>query len=233
MTDWIIWNELVKSNYNIKCIEMLITSVYIDIQISFENYNSIEHFSLKIFKQINQRLNTNVNNNLLQLCLHKINDDNPVNLFENLNYPQNVHRIIIMVDSLSSKIFLSNTNCFKLFNLPEQLEELKIISSIPFDLSKLPTKIFLLDILNSKCKFNLDYLPDSIKIIYLSELLNFFDMTQEDNEYQYKLSDLINLPSSLIEINIGHPCKNIVYSSVQKLIKNFEKDINLLVENKS
>jgi len=219
---WILWNELVKSDYKIKYIEMLITIENINIQIIFDNNSSLEYFSIKIFKQINYILNSDVNNNLLKFDLQMISNNNIVNLFENLNYPPNVNTIIIMIDTFCSKSFLLTCNNIKLFNLPEQLVQLQIISLIPFDLSNLPTKIFLLDISKSDCNFNLNYLPDSIKVLYLPELSIII---QNNYQYQYKLSDLSNLPSSLIEINIGNN-KNIVYTSIENLIKNFNNDIN-------
>ena len=220
--NFIIWNELHKSDYKIKDIEIIIYTKYIDIQTTFTDSSSLEHFSTKIFKQINYILNVNLNHNMFGLNLQMMNYNNIINLFENLNYPSNVNMMFIMIDTIISKSFLQMFNNIKLYNLPEQLEELKITSHIPFDLSNLPTKMFLLDISASECKFNLDYLPESIKILYLPDLPVII---QYNYKYQYELSDLLNLPSSLIEINIGTN-RNLVYTSVKKLTENFQKDVD-------
>jgi hypothetical protein len=213
-----IWNELAKSDYEINHIQMQILSDYIEIEIKFKNEIMLEEFKTKIFNQIYQ--NTNTNYGKLSLCLQSTKKNNIVNLFEKLNYPINVDMMSILVDQFCSKKLLSNISDIKLPNLPEQLTELQIISLIPFDLSNLPTKIFLLDISKSKYKYNLDYLPNSIKILYLPSIQT---LIPNENKYIYKLSDLSNLPTSLTEIYLG----GIVFNSMEKLFENFDSENNL------
>lgn len=212
---WVIWNELVKFKENIKYITMEIFTGFLDIEIIFDNNSEL--FSKKIFEQINHILYINDSTFLLKLQI--TNESHIINLFEKLYYPPNVNTMIIVINTPFSEAISCVYDCIKLLNLPECLEQLKIISSIPFDLSNLPTGLFLLDISESKCKFNLDYLPNSLKVLYLPELPLI-----QSNKYQYiyKLTNLSNLPSSLIEINIGTN-RNIVWTSIEELIKNFDK----------
>ena len=187
------WWDFEKSHVEIKLIQL---SIYI-------NYLYIEVF-----------YNINIVNNSFILYLDDNGYENIFTLFENIKYPPNTDTIIIIVnvDYLTKymTLSLSKLKIIKLLNLPEKLSHLKITSSIPFDLSNLPTNLISLDISNSGCKFNLDYLPDSLKILYLPSF--FLHVTYVD-----WLKYLTNLPLSLIEIKCGY----IVYNSVGELIKNY------------
>lgn len=211
-----IWNELVKSNYQLETIEITIGSKLLEINIIFDNYNNLDNFinyiSKKYYCSVN---NIEPSNNALLLNLFH---HTKIDTFETLNYPPNVNMIKIMVENEIQKLIKSPFYKIKLFNLPSNLTQLKIISLYPFDLSNLPTQIILLDIAESHCKFNLDYLPDSIQILYFPPIV---EIIRNDFYYYYKLSDLSNLPSSLIELNFGN---FIIYKSIGELMEKFNKD---------
>ena len=122
-----------------------------------------------IHKKYNFDISNNYTNNgyfvlVLELKNQKNNDNNNIdcNIFENLEFPLNVNSMTIQIAcSINIQNFLLNK-----FNLPYNLSQLKIISPIPLDLSNLSTNLILLDISESDYTFNLDYLHDSIKILY-------------------------------------------------------------------
>lgn len=215
-----IWDELVKSEYQLETIEIIIGAKLLEINIIFNNLNDLKNFTNDIFNKYYLLIN-NVelsNNSLLLNFFHTT-----IDTFEKLNYPPNVNiiKIIVKKESIILNLIKSLFYQIKLLNLPENLTQLKIISVYPLDLSNLPTQILLLDIADSPCKFNLDYLPEGVKIIYLPQIVN---TTQKEFYYFYKLSDLSNLPSSLIEINFSN---NIVYKSTNELMEKFNKDFKL------
>jgi hypothetical protein len=211
-----IWNELVKSEYQLKLIEITIGAKLLEIHIIFDNHNDLDNFTNDIFNKYYHSMN-NIepsNNSLLLNIFHTT-----IDTFETLNYPPNVNIIkIYKVNNQTSKLIKSSFYQIKLFNLPEKLTQLKIVSLYTFDLSNLPTQIILLDIAESPCKFNLDYLPDSIQILYFPPIVKTI---HNDFYYFYKLSDLSNLPSSLIELNFGN---FIIYKSIGELMEKFNKD---------
>lgn len=210
-----IWNELVETNYQLETIEITIGTKLLEINIIFNNYNDLDDFTNDIFNKYYHSMNNiNPSNNSLLLNLFHTTIDT----FETLNYPPNVNMIKIMVRNEIQKLIKSPFYQTKLFNLPTNLAQLKIVSKFPFDLSNLPTQIILLDIAESPCKFNLDYLPDSIQILYLPPVVK---TTRNDFNYFYKLLDLSNLPSSLVEINLGN---FIIYKSIGELMEKFNKD---------
>lgn len=213
-----IWNILVKSEYQLKCIEITIGSKLLEIHIIFDNHNDLDNFTNNIFNKYYYSMN-NIepsNNSLLLNIFHTT-----IDTFETLNYPPNVNIIKIMIKNEIQKLIKSPFYRIKLFNLPENLTQLKIVSLYPFDLSNLPTQIILLDIAESPCKFNIDYLPDSIQILYFPPIIKTIC---NDFNYFYKLSDLSNLPSSLIEINFGN---FITYKSISELMENFNNDFSI------
>jgi len=214
-----IWNELIKCDYHLETIEITIGAKLFEINIIFDNYNDLDDFTNDIFNKYYYSIN-NVepsNNSLLLNIFHTT-----IDIFEKLNYPPNVNIIKIMVKSEIQNIIKSSFYQIKLFNLPENLTQLKIVSLYPFDLYNLPTQIILLDIAESPCKFNLDYLPNSIKILYFPPIVK---TTHNNNKnYFYKLHDLSNLPSGLIEINFGNL---IIYKSIDELMEKFNKVFKL------
>lgn len=204
-----IWDELVKSEYQLKLIEIIIEAKLVEIHIIFDNYCDLNNFTNDIFnKYFHSMNNIEISNNSLWINLFHTTIDT----FETLNYPSNVNMIKIMVKNEIQNLIKSPFYQTKLFNLPENLTQLKIISLYPFDLSNLPTQIILLDIEETECKFNLDYLPDSIQILYLPNIIT---------SKIYKLLDLSNLPSSLVEINFSN---FIIYKSIDELMEKFKND---------
>jgi hypothetical protein len=207
-----IWDELVKSEYQLKLIEITIGAKLLEINIIFNNYNDLDDFTNYIFSKYYHSMNNiKPSNNSLLLNLFHITID----IFETLNYPPNVNMIKIMVNNEIQKLIKSPFYYIKLFNLPTNLTQLKILSLYPFDLSNLPTTLILLDIQETECKFNLDYLPDSIQILCLPNIIT---------SKIYKLLDLSNLPSSLVEINFSN---FIIYKSIGELMEKFNKDFKL------
>jgi hypothetical protein len=210
--DKIIWRELVQTKYILSNIEIQIGLQTIAINITFNNYNDLSNFTNYIFNKYYQTL-TNIDPYSKSLQLNLNINYYILDLFEILEYPSNINIMKIIIDSRTHNSIKSYKKSIKLNNLPSNLSQLKIISLVPFDLCNLPTQIFLLDISECECKLNLDYLPDSINILYLPEL----SITTDD--YFYKLSDFENLPKSLIEINFGI---NIVYKSTKELMEKID-----------
>lgn len=107
----------------------------------------------------------------------------------------------------------------KINNLPLKVFNLKITSEITFDLSVLPNHIKILDLCESNFSPNLNYLPDSIEILYLPYPIDERNLAYKifNKKKLFELEDLMNLPISIREINIGHN----KYISMEDLIKNF------------
>ena len=95
------------------------------------------------------------------------------------------------------------------------------------------SQIILLDVQETECKFNLDYLPDSIQILCLPNIIT---------SKIYKLLDLSNLPYSLVEINFGNLIiyksgaidprwKNNIFVKVRSTGKLLEAKVNLSDQN--
>lgn len=218
----IIWDELVKSDYLLEMIEITIGTKLLEINVIFDNFDDLDKFTNYISNKYYYSMN-NVepsNNSLLINLFHKT-----IDIFEMLNYPPNVNIIKIMVenDDEMTNFIKSPFYQIKLLNLPTNLIQLKIISKYSFNLSNLPTQLILLDLSESSCKFNLDYLPDSVQILYLPTL----PMFKKIFKYIYELKDLINLPSSLNKIYIGKN-RNIVYNSAKELIENYNNDLTMI-----
>jgi len=226
---WIIWNTLVKTDYkityitiNVNYIPNVIYRNSLEIKIKFENHDMIEKFSNLVFKQYGIDIRFNIYDNSFDI---ELKNSNPTHMLDNKNilecllFPPDVDCIEIVV--LSNQSFFSDTPHIKLLNLSENLHQLKIYSQfISFDLSNLPTDIILLDVSECESKLNLDYLPWGLKI------LNLPNIKQRNFNNSYNLSDLSNLPLSLIQINVGH----IVFKSIKDLIETFDKKIKQQIE---
>lgn len=221
---WIIWNELVKTNYKINYMRIILNYVStnvnynsLEIKIIFENYDIVEKFSNSVFKQYGLDTRVDRIDNSFEIELKNSNPTQNTNncIIENLIFPSNVESIEI----ISGFSILSNLSNIKLFNLPENLSQLKISSfGILFDLSNLPTSLFLLDISECGPKLNLDYLPIGLKILYLPGFPVIIPCVLN---YSYNLSDLSNLPHSLIQINLGH----VDFKSINDLMNSFNKKV--------
>jgi hypothetical protein len=216
--DKIIWKELVQTKYILSNIEIQIEVQTIVINICFDNYVDLKNFENYIFNKYYQTL-TNIEPYSKSLQLNLNINNYILDFFEILEYPSNTNILNIYIDSKTSNSIKMYKNLINCNNFPSNLSQLKIISLVPFNLSNLPTQIFLLDISECECKLNLDYLPDSINILYLPKLPR---IQKINDKYFYKLSDLINLPKSLIEINFGINTNNI-YKSTKELIDLFIK----------
>lgn len=228
---WTIWNEFIKLDCKINYINLeydytpgVICNDWYNIKIEFENYDMIENFSNMIFKKYGIDINVNIYDGTFEIQLKNSNSNSTNNInnsiLENLIFPPNVETIEITHNYIYDRfnLFKFKYPNIKLFNLPKNIHQLKICSSSTtlFDLSNLPTSLILLDISGCESKLNLDYLPNGLKVLYLPNFLF------PKNNYSYNLSDLLNLPSSLIEINIGRVyCVN----SVDDLIKKYDEKI--------
>jgi hypothetical protein len=223
---WIIWNELVKTDFKINFMTIILNYVCanvnrnsLEIKITFENHDTIEKFSNQIFKQYGIDTSFNKNGNSIEIELKNSNHTHDTNncILENLKFPSNVESIEI-INGFNIYTFISISN-IKLFNLPDNLSQLKISSSgILFDLSNLPTSLFLLNISECIPKLNLDYLPNGLKILYLPGL---YITIKSYFNYSYNLSELSNLPSSLIQINLGH----VDFKSINDLMKTLNQKV--------
>lgn len=223
---WVIWNELAKFVYPIDSIKVEINYMPVDIyrncvniDVWFKNFDDLEKFSTHVFKSYSIDINIDTHTKSFKIELKNLNNHNTKtdkNIFEKITFTPNVNWLeIVDKNFIPTKI----SHPVKLNNLPENLRELKIGSTnIVFDLSNLPMSIMLLDISFSNIKFNLDYLPEGLKILYLPNI----PISQKKYKYLYELTDLMNLPSSLIEINIG--CE-IFFKSTKELMEKFNSTI--------
>lgn len=207
-----IWDELVKTDYQLESIEITIGSKILEICIIFNNLNDLDNFTNYIFTKYYYSIN-NVNISDYSFSLNLFYTT--IDTFEMLDYPSNVSIIKIYNNVCVKTLPETQIYSIKLLNLPPNLSQLKIISHNPFNLSNLPQQLILLDLAESPCKFNLDYLPNSIQILYLHNIYEIIQMKI------YKLEDLSNLPSGLVEINFGNYKK---YNSTDELMKKFNKD---------
>lgn len=219
--DWIIWNELVKTDYSIKYIEIFInydpSKFYhniLEVKIEFSHHDSIEEFSNIIFKKYGIDIHVEIYNNSFEIELKNLTSTYQKSILDTLIFQPNVEcvNIINHLSTYSHKII-------ELCNLPEKLSQLKILTSnTPFNLSNLPTGLLSLDLSESKPKLNLDYLPQGLKVLYLPYLQ---PIEKYNCDYPYDLKSLSNLPSSLIEIYID----NTVFKSINDLMKTFDEKI--------
>lgn len=218
---WIIWNELVKINCEISHLTVYVNyfpfNIYynsLEIKIKFENYDMIEKISNQIFKQYGIDIHVDTYDNSFEIELKNSNPTHQTNksILENLSFPQDIDNIEIK-NSFVVADLLYNI-CIPLFNLPENLSQLKIFTlAMSFDLSNLPISLFLLDVSECRPKLNLDYLSNGLKVLYLPEPSN--------SNYVYNLTNLSNLPSSLVEIYVG----SVKFNSVGNLIETFDEKI--------
>lgn len=193
-----IWIELVKTNYYLKSIEIEIHLCSIDMNIIFNNFNDLNNFKNMIFNKYYHCIN-NMDYSNNSLLLYLFVNNHVISFFESIQYPSHTNVIKIIINSNTSKNILRDEKLIKLNNLPMCLLQLKIISNIAFDLTNLPNKLFLLDISECESKLNLNYLPDSIQILYLPPTTMQNNTIFEHDKYIYSFDDLSNLPSSLVK----------------------------------
>lgn len=196
-----IWNKLVEQNYPIEKITISVDN-FSYIEIIFEKNSDLEKFRELIFSLMYVDISPICNSSQLSLFV-KIDLD----FLNKIIYPKFTEQIHIY-NSIETE------NAINLGILPQELKKLIIISSDPFDLTNLPNQLVFLDL--SGCtgwkKFNLDYLPESLKILKLAYTDDLGGQTI------YGIKDFQNLPSSLNEIFIG----NMFFNSFEELIKNYQ-----------
>ena len=203
-----ILNKLVEQDYPIEKITIC-SDDFSYIEIIFKNNCDLEKFRQFIFDLM--YLDISISCNKTELTLFANID---LNFFFKLTYPKFTKELHIFNTLKSEKII-------GLGILPIELKKLLIISSEPFDLTNLPNQLVTLDL--SGCtglkKFNIDYLPSSLKILKLS-YVNEIDFAKTNI---YDLKDFQNLPNSLNEIYIG----NMFFSSAKEVLQKYHVEKNL------
>lgn len=195
-----VWYKLIEKDYLLEKITISAERLsYIEIQ--FQNKYDFDKFRDLIF-------------NLMYIDISSVCDSTELTLFVDIDLDF-LQKIVYPVYTKEINIFCTY-NFDKIINLnmlPSELEKLIIISSILFDLTNLPNKLKQLDLsgCNRWKKFNLDYLPESLKLLKLAS-------TDEMSGYSiYEIKDLENLPIGLNEIFIG----NMFFKSVEDILQNY------------
>lgn len=191
-----IFKKLVELNlYSIERIVITFDCFILSFDITFLNSNDYLNFRDIIFNLIYVDISENLNNHL-NLIINFEDSSNYNDFIKKLDFPESIEEIQIL-----SKTNIIDEN-IKL-NFPSNLKKLSIISSQPIDITNLPNKLIVLDLslCEEKKKFNLNFLPESLKILKLGDKLI------------YKRKDLENLPIGLNEIYIG----NLFFNSIQKI----------------
>lgn len=196
-----VWYKLIEQNYSIEKIIISADNI-LSIDIIFLKISDLEKFRELIF-------------DMMYFDIYKTCDSTKFTLFVNIDlnflekivYPKSTKEINIF------KVFDTN-KIINLGQLPPELKKLIIISSVPFDLTNLPNQLEILDL--SGCtgwkKFNLDYLPESLKLLKLP-------YTDEmGGKTIYEVKDLQNLPITLNEIYIG----NMFFNSVEDVLQKYK-----------
>lgn len=100
-------------------------------------------------------------------------------------------------------------------NLPKQLKHLIIETNQPCDIMNLPNQLEILELCGKNIKFNLNYLPESLKefnLTYIDSNISYYPINN------YTLEELYNLPQNLKVINI---C-GAKYNSSEELFKSYK-----------
>jgi hypothetical protein len=211
-----VWNKLIEQNYSIeKIIVNADNFSYIDI--IFEKKSDVENFRNIIFNLIyvnimsidNPQTSKSLNSLLLTLFI-KIDLD----FLEKIVYPQFTKELNIFCAFNNYDVIGKKQMMIGQGILPSELKTLLIISSIPFDLTNLSNKLTELNLAGcTGCeKFNLDYLPSSLKILKLADTDEF------GGKSIYEIKDFQNLPQSLNEILIG----NMFFNSIEDVLQNYQ-----------
>lgn len=196
-----IWSKLTEYKWIIKRITITIENKS-TIDIIFDKKSDLEKFREIIFNLMNIDIEPiAITNNQIFLFLDLISD---LEYFEKMQYPE-------FIDELQIFSLHNSTKILSLINLPLELKKLLIITIEPFDITNLPNKLVILDL--SRCqstiKFNLGFLPESLKILKLA-----YD---ENNKSIYDKKDFENLPIGLEEIYIN----NMFFSSTLELMEKY------------
>ena len=202
-----IWNELVKTNYEINTIIIDATGKkFITLEVHFLKQDDLEEFIQMMFVSKYLTINSAPYNLSIMITLSCINSQDYFKLLQTIEFPENINNIGINVPTCVNNL-PDRPEQIGSLNLPNKLKTLKIVSSIPFDLSNLPNQLAGLYLGSSECKFNLDSLPESLSELELPMQNKF-----------YTRDDLINLPIGLTKISVGYK----IYNSVNQIIEQKE-----------
>lgn len=208
----IIWNKLVEQYYPIEKITIS-ADKFSYLEIIFEKKSDLENFRDIIFNLMYVNImciDVPQITSSLVLTLY-INID--LKFLEKIIYPKFTKELNIFC-AFDNENIIGKKQMIGLGILPSEMETLLIISSIPFDLTNLPNKLIELNLAGCTgyMKFNLDYLPTSLKIL---KLANTDDL---GGQSIYEIKDFQNLPQSLNEILIG----NMFFNSGEDLLQNYQ-----------
>lgn len=201
-----IWSKLIEYKWMVKRITITIENNS-TIDIIFDKKSDLEKFREIIFNLMNIDIGPmTITNNQIILFLDLISD---LEYFEKMKYPEFTDELQIFSLHNSTKILTLN-------NLPQELKKLLIITSEPFDITNLPNKLIVLDLSRCLCvkRFNLDFLPESLKILKLT----YKDDEHNDGCNVYDKKNFDNLPIGLEEIYIN----DMFFSSTSELIEKYE-----------
>ena len=197
-----IWFKLVEQNYQIKSITIEIETFRMtntNIEVIFTDIVDLHNFNQLIFDQMYIDILSGNGGKRLMLYF-----DFDFDFLKKATYPKFTEQIYIYNKFKSDNILSFGV-------LPCNLKKLQIISSTPFDLTNLPNiSTLMLSGHTGKKKFNLDYLPSSIKLLDLS-----YPSSNENNIYN--LEDFCNLPNGLEQIFI----QDKHFNSVQELLEKY------------
>jgi hypothetical protein len=233
-----IYKEIINLDYQITNIIVYLfnNKKIITLEIFFEKDSELFDFTEYLFKK-NLPLNSDPHEKSITVSLHTY-ANTLTNTLTNTNktywdyiltelfYPSNTNSMIFKID----KEISNPDELIKLTNIPEKLSQLSIESTVPVDLTNLPGSLRLLDLSQSRCSFNLDYLPESLQILYLPRVVDYrscvYYYINKHNKYKYYYTpeQLSNLPTGLNCIYLNH----IRFDSVNNLIHNFDDKIKFL-----
>lgn len=190
------YNYFLECNCNVKLITIYPESDNeMTLYINVNNSIDLEKFENYIFEKYN--------------LIHKLN------VFQIIIEP---YKFITFPEQIT-KIHLKDykKHQIDLDNLPKQLKHLTIQTYQPCNITNLPNQLVILHLFGTNIKFNLNYLPESLKklkLYYIDSNVSYLPINI------YTLEELHNLPTNLEEINI---CNNI-YHSIDELIKSYEEN---------
>lgn len=213
-----VYNLLNEQTYQINVILCEYWEIYTQLTIIFEKNEDLEQFKKITYEQLNLNIRTELEILNEKKQVNHTNDNNiynnellnkriklKININDLTKFPEYTYGLLIINYSNNESI---------LKNLPKKTKFLHIQSHEPCDLSNLPLGLIQLKL--EDCKYNLDYLPSSLKILKII----FTDKKINPKRY-YNIDDFRNLPIGLEHIEI---CKK-VFNSIDDLIKNYDSTI--------
>lgn len=169
-----IYDHIIKSTYEIS-MGVHIQEKFIVFDVKFKLLNEFDKF-LQDINQMNLKINYYLDAIVLSIETNEV---------DYIIWPQNVLNLKIYInpENIMNTQDLIKKSSFE--NLPEKLLQLEIISVVPINLKNLPNQLLSLNLSKSPCKFNLDYLPSSLKLLYLSDSVKYIS------------EELANLPANM------------------------------------